>query len=265
VPRRPASSPAPIRQIPASSDNFLVSDPNLKQVVARTYEAGLRGRLRTLGDAGRLTWTLGLYRTDSQDDILNVPSAITGLGFFENAGNTRRQGLDAGITYKSDRWSLYGDYGLVDATFQSAIILRSPANPSADANGLIAVRPGDHLPSIPQHRLKLGADYSLTENWKIGGDLIIASDQYLRGDEANQNPKIPGYFVVNLRTSYEIGERFEVFGLVQNLFEPELRDVRRLLRSDEGSLARPRQLALAQPSSAARRLRRRPPQLLRDR
>ena len=203
----------------ASLDNLLIADPPLKQVVARTYEAGLRGSLRPGGGGDKLAWNFGLYRTDNQDDIINVPSPITGRGFFQNAGNTRRQGIEAGIAYKHDRWSVSADYSLVDATFQSALTLNSPNNPFADANGQISVRPGNHLPSIPEHRLKIGTDYAVTESWTIGGSLVVASDQYLRGDESNQNPKIPGYAIVNLRSSYRLAEHFEIFGLVQNLFD----------------------------------------------
>ena len=72
---------------------------------------------------------------------------------------------------------------------------------------------------MPRHRLKLGLDYALTANWTIGGDLIAVGGQYLRGDEANLNPKIPGYSVVNLRTSYAVNQHIEVFGVVQNLFD----------------------------------------------
>ncbi len=206
----------PVR--PCSLDNFLVSDPPLKQVVARSWEVGLRGGF-ALAAGGKLAWNLGLFRTDNQDDIINVASSVAGRGFFQNAGKTRRQGIEAGLGYKSDRWSVSADYSLVDATFQSALTLNSPNNPFADANGQIAVKPGDHLPSIPQHRLKLAAEYAATESWTIGGDLIVASDQYLRGDESNQNPKIPGYAVVNLHSSYRIGESVEIFGLIQNLFD----------------------------------------------
>ncbi len=203
---------------PCILENFVVSDPPLKQVVARTYEAGLRGTFRPQPEAGRISWNLGLFRTDLQDDIFNVPSPITGFGFFRNVGNTRRQGIEAGISYRSDRLFAYLDYALVDATFQSGFTLASPGNPFADANGQITVRPGDHMPSIPQHRLKFGADYSLTDKWKLGADMIVASDAYLRGDESNQNPKIPGYHVVNLHSSYEVTDHVAVFGLVQNVF-----------------------------------------------
>ena len=40
----------------------------------------------------------------------------------------------------------------------------------------------------------------------------------LIGDQANQNPKVPPYAVVNLHGSYQVTKNWEAFGLVQNLF-----------------------------------------------
>ena len=201
--------------------NFVVSDPPLKQVVAHTWEAGLRGGF-AIGEAdgggGHIDWNLGLFRTDLSDDIINIASPVIGRAFFQNAGDTRRQGIEAAIGYRSERWLVQAGYSLVDATFESALTLASPNNPAA-VGGLINVRPGDHLPLIPQHRLKTGAEYAITPAWKLGADLIVASDQYLRGDEANQNPKIATYWVVNLHASYDLTENVRIFALVQNLFD----------------------------------------------
>jgi iron complex outermembrane receptor protein len=202
---------------PCSLDNFLVSDPPLKQVVSHSIEVGLRGSLPA-GD-GKLSWNLGFFHTENDDDIINVASTVTGRGFFQNAGKTLREGIEAGFTYRSDRWFVHADYSLVDATFQSNLTLNSPANPQADANGTIQVRPGDHIPSVPQHRLKLGADYAIIPAWTVGGDVVAVSSRYLRGDENNRNPPISGYAIVNLRSSYRISESVEIFGLVQNLFD----------------------------------------------
>ena len=205
---------------PCVLDAFLVSDPNLKQVVARTYEAGLRGNFTIPALAGNAAWNLGVFRTDSQDDIINIASPlVAGLGYFQNAGTTRRQGIEAGIRFKSENWFLFADYALVDATFQSNLTIGSPNNPAADVNGNIEVRPGDHLPSIPEHRLKLGADYSLTKDWKIGTNVTLVSGQYYAGDQSNQNPPIPGYVVASLHSSYRLGEHFELFGHIDNVFD----------------------------------------------
>jgi iron complex outermembrane receptor protein len=185
-------------------------------VVSRTYETGLRGSF-TMPDAvpGKFTANFGLFRTDLTDDIYGVATSISS-GFFENIGSTRRQGFEAGLTYKDEKWSVYGSYSLVDATFRSPLTLPSPSNPFADANGNIHVVPGDRLPGIPEHQLKLGADYRITPDWTVGGVLTCYSDQYLRGDESNQNLPLPGYAVVNLHTSYKVTENFEIFANIQN-------------------------------------------------
>lgn len=207
---------------PCSLDLFLSADPpGLRQVVAHTYEAGLRGRTSIGGDeaSGRIDWHIGLFRTDLDDDILSVPSAIISTGFFKNIGGTRRQGIEAGASYQDHDWRLAAAYSLVDATFRSALTLASPNNPAADASGNIEVRPGNRLPGIPLHRLKLNVDYAVTPRWSLGGDLLVASSQYFFGDQSNQNPPLAGYWVVNLHSSYRVTDNVEVFALVQNLFD----------------------------------------------
>ena len=201
---------------PCLIDNALVGDPNLQQVVSHTFEAGLRGRFDP--GKGQLTWTVGAYHTLNTNDIINVASPIPGHEYFQNGGDTLRQGIEANATYKWDRWNVYANYTYVDATFLNALTLSSPFNPYADANGNIFVVPGDHLTGIPDFRFKLGAEYRITDPWKLGADLNVVGSQYLVGDESNQNPRIPAYWVVNLHSSYQISKNFEVFGLVKNLF-----------------------------------------------
>ncbi|HLH88528.1 MAG TPA: TonB-dependent receptor [Xanthobacteraceae bacterium] len=202
---------------PCMIDNFLISDPALKQVVSHTAEAGLRGTYG--GDKDRLTWALGVFRTQNSDDILNVASAAVPMfGYFQNAGTTLRQGIEAKVDYRHDRWNVYANYTYVDATYRSSLILSSPNNPAADVNGNIFVHPGDVIPGIPAHRFKAGAEYAVTDQWKVGADLNVVGSQYLLHDDADQNPKVPPYWVVNLHGSYQVDKNVELFGLINNLF-----------------------------------------------
>lgn len=205
---------------PCMIDNFLVADPPLKQVVARTVEIGLRG-YRDIGpDRGRLDWRLGLFRTYNTDDILSLPSdIIQGRGYFANVGSTRRQGVEAGVAWRNDWLSVYADYALVDATFRDALTLNSGSNPFSDEEGKIHVRPGNVLPDIPRHRVKLGFDYFVTPEWKFGADYIFTSGVHLRGDEANLDRPLPSWGIVNLKTSYKVADNVEVYGLVNNLLD----------------------------------------------
>jgi iron complex outermembrane receptor protein len=201
---------------PCLIDNALVGDPNLKQVVSHTFEAGLRGHFDVGG--GLFNWVVGGYHTLNTDDIIAVASPIPGHEFFQNAGNTLRQGIEAQASYKWDRWNVYANFTSVDATFQNALTLSSPFNPFANAAGNIFVVPGDHLTGIPNFRFKAGAEYRVSDPWKIGADLYVIGNQYLVGDESNQNPKMPPYWTVNLHSSYQVTKNVELFALVKNPF-----------------------------------------------
>jgi iron complex outermembrane receptor protein len=203
---------------PCLLDNALVGDPPLKQVVSHTYEAGLRGRFEIGSRKGVLTWNAGVFHAENTDDIIGVASPIPGHQYFQNGGNTLRQGLEAGIAYKDPRWNLYANYTYVSATFLNSLTLSSPNNPFTNADGNIFVVPGDHIPAVPSFRFKAGAEYKITEAWTLGVDLNAIGSQYLVGDESNQNPKVPAYWVVNLHSSYQVTKNVEVFGLVRNLF-----------------------------------------------
>ena len=204
---------------PCLLQNFLVSDPNLKQVVSKTWQGGFRGNFSPFGH-GRLDWTAGVFHAENFDDILNVTDPIIPTrGYFLNAGNSLRQGVEASARYKWEGLTFNANYAYVDATFLSNLTLPSPNNPFADGDGNIIVHPGDKIPTIPAHRLKASFDYDVTDQWKVGADAVLASSQYFFGDQSNQNPQLPGYGVVNLRTSYEIEKGVTLYGLITNVFD----------------------------------------------
>jgi len=196
---------------------FLVADPPLKQVVSHTVEAGFRGTQDLA--VGALSWKVGAYRADNSDDILQVPSTVQGFGSFQNVGGTRRQGLETEVTLKSKQMQLNASYTLVDARFRDAILLPSPNSPFADANGNIQVLPGDVVPSIPRHRVKIGIDYAVTDAWKFGGDLLYVSSQYFAGDASNQFQQLPSYTVFNLHSSYQVDKNVQLYARLDNVFD----------------------------------------------
>ncbi|MGZ5871326.1 MAG: TonB-dependent receptor [Bradyrhizobium sp.] len=196
---------------------FLVSDPPLKQVVARTEEAGLRGSKDL--SIGTLGWKVGVYRTNNTDDILAIPSPVLqGFGFFQNVGSTRRQGIESEVTLKSSTVQLYASYALVDARFLDALQVGSNS-PFADANGNVQIVPGNRIPAIPRNRVKAGIDYSITEAIKVGGDALFVSSQYFVGDDSNQAQRVPSYAVFNLHGSYQINKTFQIYARADNIFD----------------------------------------------
>jgi outer membrane receptor protein involved in Fe transport len=204
---------------PCSLLNFFVGDPNLNQVVARTFEAGLRGGPDAIL-GGRLTWNIDYFHTASSDDIIFQATAYNpNLAFYSNAGKTLRQGVEASLRYQAPRLRLSLGYAYTDATFRTPLLLNSGANPAADANGDIEVTPGDHIPGIPAYRADLTVGYDVTRAWTIGASLIAQSSAWRFGDEANQTKPVGGYAVLNLNTAVRVGRHLTLFALVNNAFD----------------------------------------------
>ncbi len=228
---------------PCLIESFLTSDPNLQQVVSRTFELGLRGN-ETYWNGGKLQWSAGLFHAMNFNDILALAAPETGRGYFQNVGDTLRQGVELGLNYTDQRLMAYANYAFVAATIETDVQLPSPNNPNGvpcndapDATCSNATA-GDRLPGVPEHRFKAGFDYWLTHEWKFGADLLVASNQIFYGDWANNNAPLAGYATVNLHSSYDVNKHVQLYGLINNLFELALRVVRYVLRHGDGQRSR---------------------------
>ena len=214
---------------PCGLPNDFASDPDLKQVVARTIELGARG----ITNGNGLHWSVDVFHTVNRDDIQFVATS-TNQGYFDNVGSTRRQGADLSLGGKPAKWSWRLVYSFVDATFQSNFEVNGDSNSSADQNGNIQVRPGDRIPLIARHTGRLVRDYAMNAHWDVGANVIASSGVFLHGDENNANQAggtngegsfiagsgwISGYTVLNMNSTYHIGKAVEVFVRVVNLFD----------------------------------------------
>jgi outer membrane receptor protein involved in Fe transport len=213
---------------PCGLPNDFASDPGLKQVVARTIELGARGNLPDQS----FSWSADLFRTVNSDDIQFI-ATTTNAGYFDNVGNTRRQGLDLTVGGQQGGLKWRVTYSHVEATFESSFVVSAQSNSSADADGNILVRPGDRLPLIPRDTGRLVLDYDFQHHWDLGGTLIIASGSYLHGDENNANVAggtnaagafisptgtgwIPSYAVLNLQGTWHLTKHLDVFAKLVN-------------------------------------------------
>jgi iron complex outermembrane recepter protein len=201
---------------PCTLPNIFVADPPLKQVVATTYELGVRGRAGATG-----FYSAALYRTDLVDDIqfISAGSGAVNAGYFRNVGNTRRQGVEltGGTTLGDVR--VVARYSFLDATFQTGFVESSPNNSTADGDGNIYVQPGNRLPVLPRNAFKLRADWTHGPI-ALGATLAAFDYQYARGNENNADPagKVPGYAIVALDASWNITPEWQLFARVDNLF-----------------------------------------------
>jgi iron complex outermembrane receptor protein len=198
---------------PCSLTNFFVGDPPLEQVVARTFETGVR-----FAD-GPLSWSVTGYSTETEDDIMFIAAESIGRAFFQNVGETRRQGLQGDVAYDTGRLTASLSLAWTDATFETPLILNAPDNPFADADGRIAVMPGDRLPGVARYKAKAAAGYQITDRWSADVAVVHQAGQYLFGDESNDNPRTDDFTLVNLATRFDVTERVQLFGSVENLFD----------------------------------------------
>ncbi|MEO1956416.1 MAG: TonB-dependent receptor [Methylophilaceae bacterium] len=214
--------------VPCKLPNAMAGDPPLKKVVAKTIEVGARGKL-TKG----IGWMAAVYRTVNHDDIQFISTnATNGMGYFDNIGKTRRQGLDLGLTGNLNKFSWNAGYSYINATYQSALELTNEVN-STVSGGSIQVSKGDQLANIPEHALKLRLQYQATPNWSIGSSINSFSDVYVRGNENNDHKsndgdedhvqdsgKVSGYTVVNLDTRYQFNNSgWQIFAKATNIFD----------------------------------------------
>lgn len=208
---------------PCRLPNAFVSDPSLNQVVARTFELGVRGALRR--GAGTVRYDLTAFRTTNADDILFISSgAVANQGYFANVGDTRRQGIETGVSGRQRLggragdvdWAIY--YTFTDATFETAFKAPSATHPDA-VGGSIDVPAGAHIPSIPAHSGKVVVGWSSPIGLSAGFNVVANSSQYLRGDEANLLAPVPGFVVVGARVGYQIAEPVGVVVMVSNLLD----------------------------------------------
>ena len=206
---------------PCRVPNAFISDPPLEQAVARSVEAGVRGR-STGANGQRLEWSATAYRTGIADDILFVASPkLRGTGFFQNAGDTLRVGLDVELTGHIDRVDWFASYGLVQATFESPLTLPSneTINDAATDEGTITVAPGDRLPGVPRHSMKAGVGLALSRAWDVAVETVLTSSRVFVGDEGNDQAEVDGYDLFNLRTSYQATDDVTLFLRVDNLLD----------------------------------------------
>jgi outer membrane receptor protein involved in Fe transport len=218
---------------PCKLPNSFAGDPPLKQVVATTFETGVRGR------SGSLIWNLGVFRTDSRDDILFVADNASGFGYFRNFGKTRRQGLEAGLATSFAGVAFGANYTYLDVTYRSSELVNGAANSSNEeaesgfpgVEGNIAIKSGDRIPLIPRHVLKVFADVPVSAQWSFGADVTAVSSSLARGNENGKHKadglyylgpgKSSGYAVLNLNGEYRPTTSLKFFAQVTNVFDRE--------------------------------------------
>jgi outer membrane receptor protein involved in Fe transport len=187
----------------------LGADPPLEPVIVLDYETGL-----DFEPAERTNLDVVGFVSDVRNDILFVqPTATT--GFFQNAAHTRRAGVEtSGSLGLPGGMRLFGSYSYLAATYETAVQVESALENEPPA------KPGDHFPNSPEHRGSVGLGVTrLMPHGMLDATVALrgVSGQYLRGDEANTHPQLPGYGVTDVHVAAHV-PRVTVRGYISNLF-----------------------------------------------
>jgi outer membrane receptor protein involved in Fe transport len=192
----------------------LQSDPFLEQVVARTIEAG--ARTRGLRD---LQLSAAAFQTVNRNDIVFVRSGVSQAGYFSNVGRTRRRGLELAAEGRSHHLDWQASATWLDATYGSSLVLPGPLSTPDQPD---AVQPGTRIAGLPEHVLKLSAQWHFRPHWTIATDLQAVSSQVTAGNESGTRPelgRLPGYAVVHARLHWRPRERWAFTLGIDNVFD----------------------------------------------
>jgi len=213
---------------PCKLPNAMAGDPPLRQVVARTIEAGVRGEL-----APATTWRAGVFRGVNRDDLLFVSSDASGQGYFRNFGKTRRQGIELGAATRSGPWSADFAWTLLDARFMSSERVDGTGNSSNDEGpglaGAIDIVAGDHLPLVPRQTFKASLAVAVEARTTLAVDLVATSGAPARGNENGGHGadgvfylgpgRSSGYAVVNFGATMQTSPSLTLFARVANVLD----------------------------------------------
>ena len=198
--------------------NSMSGDPDLKQVVSKTWGGGVRAKFKDL------SWGATAYTTTNSDDIQFIGKNTSGDGYFNNVGETRRRGIDLSFSENFGRFNLSGNYSYIDATYQSEQTRTSNANGSgqlycsknngtdctilaADAAGS---KPGYTSTSTTQNYL-VSSD-QLAKGITEGGMAVNNNYTYWRTITINKGDRLPliPEHMLKLNLSYRVNEKFDI-------------------------------------------------------
>ncbi|MEO7010726.1 MAG: TonB-dependent receptor, partial [Caldimonas sp.] len=185
---------------------------NLALQAARSsnYEAGVKTRSEHWGD-----FNLALFETGTRSEIVTL-SNVGGRSTYQNAGATKRRGLEAG-------WSkpivanlqAQAAYTWIDARYSDAF-QTCTATPCSAAN--VTIPGGSRIPGVARSALYGALAWAPPQGWRAGIEGRVLSRVYV--NDANSDAA-SGYAIASANLGYvaRVGPwELSGFGRVDNLF-----------------------------------------------
>lgn len=174
----------------------------LKPERATSYDLGLAWRDRAAPTNAAIT----IFRRDSENLIDYVSCwGVTGgvcngrpNGTYDNVGRARAQGVEV-------------ELGLAPSENLRAQIAYSYVEAIDRASG-------NWLARRPQHTLTTSLDWTTPLGLVLGGDVRLVGESF---DDAANTTRLAPYAVGDIRASLPLGQRFELFGRIENVTDAD--------------------------------------------
>jgi outer membrane receptor protein involved in Fe transport len=173
------------------------SVPDLRPAVYSNYELGLR--MGFLG--GALKLDTAIYRLDGEDTIVSFAIA-PGNSENRNAGRTRSQGIELGMSYAAGALDMR-----LGTTFASHRFLEYQASPTLDYSG-------KDMPQAPANITSAEMGYTPLQGARVALELAYLGEYWM--NNAN-TVRYPGHTLLNLRGNYRFAKGWETWLQVLNL------------------------------------------------
>jgi iron complex outermembrane receptor protein len=180
-------------------------NPDLESQTATNFELGVKGLL-----TGRLRYELALFHIDVKDEIVPYELEGSGQSFFENAGSSTHDGLEASLSMEF----LPGLVGTASYTWSDFTFDEFLGLDGSDYGG-------NRIPGVPEHLFSFDLSWSHSSGFYAGWDLLYAGRFY--ANNAN-TVETDDYVVSNLRAGFRLQSthwEFEPFMGINNLFDEE--------------------------------------------
>ncbi len=178
-------------------------NPDLESQTATNYELGVKGLV-----TGRLRYELAVFHIDVEDEIVPFELEGSGQSFFENAGASTHDGVEASMSLEL----LPGLLGTASYTWSDFRFDRFVGTDGSDYSG-------NRIPGIPEHLFSLDFSWSHPRGWFAGWDWLWVGRFF--ANNAN-TVETDSYWVSNIRLGYrwQSGDWvFEPFAGINNLFD----------------------------------------------
>ena len=167
-----------------SGGGFAAPNPDLQPETSQAFDAGIDWRSRD----GRFAAGLTIYDQDIEDLIQFAFS-----GYF-NEANVEAQGVElTGFVQVVDWLSVDANYGFIDAT---------------DTNG-------NQLQRIPEHSGDV--NLRIDPEGPFSGSVLVRYN----GEETDGAETVDSWTRVDVNGSYDLNDRVELFGRIENLFDED--------------------------------------------